>query len=267
MTIIEAIKKVMIEANHSLTDKEAYSLIIKKNLYEFKAKNPVHIVKTQIRRHCKGLDFPSAKKIKYFEITDEKRGASKYYLIDKTFKNITTKIKDSKDKLPEEIIIDALKKHKSNIKQELLDNILNSDPAFFEQMVIELLLKMGYGWDEKESGIVNGKVGDGGIDGIIFEDRLGLGKIYIQAKRYTKKSIGRPEVQQFIGAMENNKKGVYITTSTFTKQATDFVKKQVKDIALIDSDLLTDLLITNKIGISEVQTITTYQIDSDYFEN
>ena len=266
MTIIEAIKYVLLEKNRSLTDKEIYKLIIEKKLYDFKAKNPIHIVKTTIRRHCKDLDFPSAKKVKYFEITDEKRGESKYFLINKIATITIPEIKASRDKLPEEVIIDALKEHKINIQQELLDNILNTEPSFFEQMVVELLLKMGYGWDQKESGLVNGKVGDGGIDGIIFEDKLGLGKIYIQAKRYNQRSIGRPEVQQFIGAMENNRKGVYITTSTFTQQAIEFVQKQVKDIALIDGKMLTDLLISNNIGISIVKMITTYQIDRDYFD-
>lgn len=266
MTIIEAIKQVIKESNKSLTDKEVYKLITDKSLYEFKAKDPVHIVKTTIRRHCVGLDFPTAKKIKYFQITEEKRGASKYFIINNTIENEESIITSNQDKLPEELIIKAHNEHKNNIKQELLDYILNSDPSFFEAMVVELLLKMGYGWDEQESGIVNGKVGDGGIDGIIFEDRLGLGKIYIQAKRYTKTTIGRPEVQQFIGAMENNKKGVYITTSTFTKQAIEFVKKQVKDIALIDKDMLTELLINNNLGVSNVKTILTYQIDKDYFD-
>ena len=266
MTIIEAIKKVMININKPLTVQEIYQDIAQKKLYEFKSKNPVHIVKTTIRRHCEGLDFPSSKKVKYFQITEENKSASKYFLIDnyaqvKQIKNI-----NNIDKLPEEIINDAFQEHKSNIKQELLDYILNSPPSFFEQLVVELLLKMDYGWDRKESGIVNGKVGDGGIDGVIHEDRLGLGKIYIQAKRYTKTSIGRPELQQFVGAMENNQKGVYITTSIFAKTAIEFVKNHAKDIALIDGAMLADLLISNNIGISEVSTVTTYQIDKDYFD-
>ncbi len=268
MTIIDAIKEVMIDKNHPMTAEEVYKSIIDLNKYSFLSKNPIHIVNTTIRRHCLGLDFPSSKKVKYFLITEDKKSTSKYFLISKSKqKNIVlVNTENSTDKLPEEIINDAYTEHKENIKKELLDNILNSDPSFFEGMVVELLLKMDYGWDKKESGVVNGKVGDGGIDGIIYEDRLGLGKIYIQAKRYTKTSIGRPEIQQFVGAMENNQKGVYITTSTFTKTAIDFLEKQVKDIVLIDGSMLADLLVSHDIGISKVSTVSTYQIDRDYFD-
>ncbi|WP_041963738.1 restriction endonuclease [Sulfurospirillum cavolei] len=268
MTIINAIKEVMKKANKPLTGKETYHLIIESNLYTFPAKNPEHVVKTTIRRHCLGLDFPTSKKVKYFKIVENKGSASKYFLIeasDESKEKQFTKTVDN-DRLPEEIIFEAHSLHRNNLKQELLDLILSSEPSFFEQMVVELLLKMDYGWDEKESGVVRGRVGDEGIDGVIFEDRLGLGKIYIQAKRYNNNSIGRPDIQQFIGAMENNKKGVFITTSTFTKQAREFVDRQVKDIALIDGDMLTDLLISNNIGISITATISTYQINRDYFE-
>ncbi len=268
MTIINAIQKVMQKMNKPLTGQEAYNLIIKDKLYTFPAKNPEHVVKTTIRRHCLGLDFPTSKKVKYFKLVENKGSASKYFLIeasDESYAKSFTKAVDN-DRLPEEIIFEAHSLHRNNLKQELLDLILHSEPSFFEQMVVELLLKMGYGWDEKESGVLKGKVGDAGIDGVIFEDRLGLGKIYIQAKRYNNNPIGRPDIQQFIGAMENNKKGVFITTSTFTKQAREFVDRQVKDIALIDGDMLTDLLISNNIGISITATISTYQIDRDYFE-
>lgn len=268
MTIIEAIKKVMREANQALTDKEIHELIINNNLYQFPAKDPVHVVKTTIRRHCFGLDFPTSKKVKYFQIVENIRGASKYTLFEKENQKVVEKvvINQDNDKLPEEIIKDEHKKHINDIKQELLDAILNSEPSFFEKMVVELLLKIGYGWDEKEAGIVNGGVNDGGIDGIIFEDQLQLSKIYIQAKKYTDKTVGRPEIQQFIGAMENNQKGVFITTSKFAKSAIEFIQKNAKDIALIDGEKLTELLIRNNLGISKVKDFTTYQIDKDYFE-
>lgn len=268
MTILNAIMDVMKKANKPLTGQETYQLIIENKLYAFPAKNPEHVVKTIIRRHCLGLDFPTSKKVKYFKIVENKGVASKYFLIEPSDDHSEKQVIKSvdNDRLPEEIIFEAHAQHRNNLKQELLELILNSEPSFFEQMVVELLLKMGYGWDEKESGVVRGKVGDAGIDGIIYEDRLGLGKIYIQAKRYNKTSIGRPEIQQFIGAMENNKKGVFITTSTFTKQAKEFVNRQVKDIALIDGDMLTDLLLTSNIGISITATISIYQIDRDYFD-
>lgn len=106
----------------------------------------------------------------------------------------------------------------------------------------------------------------GGIDGIIYEDQLQLSKIYIQAKKYTDKTIGRPEMQQFVGAMENNQKGVFITTSKFSKTAVDYIEKSSKDIALIDSEKLTELLVNKNLGISKIKDFTTYQIDRDYFD-
>lgn len=270
MTILESIKKVMEEANKPLTDKEIYKLIKEKDLHPIPAKDPIHIVKTTIRRHCFGLDFPSAKKVKYFKIVDNKKGSTKYFLLDnmneqEEQKNTIGFIKE--DRLPEEIIKDEHLKHVNNIKQDLLDFILNSEPSFFEKMVVELLLKMGYGWDDKESGIVSGGVNDEGIDGIVYEDELHLSKIYIQAKKYRDKNIGRPEMQQFVGAMENNLKGVFITTSKFAKNAIEYIEKSSKNIALIDGEKLTELLVNNNLGISKVKDFTTYQIDKDYFEN
>jgi restriction system protein len=268
MTIVEAIKTVLRNSNKPLTHKEIYEKIIENDLYSFKAKKPLSVVNSEIRRYCYGLNFPSASKNKFFNVIIQNRGHSKYKLYNEQIDvlNNAITVQNDKDKLPEELIYESLMKHKEEIKQELLENILNSPPSFFEELVIELLLKMGYGWDEKKSGYVNGKVGDGGIDGIINEDKLGLGKIYIQVKRYTDKIIGRPDLQQFVGAMENNRKGVYITTSNFSKQAQRYIEKQSKDIVLINGEKLTDLLIDNNIGIQIVQTFSTYKIDKDYFE-
>lgn len=269
MTIINAIKQVMLKENKPLTDKEAYQLIINDNLYEFKAKDPVHIVKTAIRRHCLGLDFPTAKKVKHFVIVDEKRGKSKYFLNDKNTENKIfedkKETKSSSDKLPEEILVDYYEKHKINIKQELLDYILNSEPSFLEGLVLDLLDKMGYG-SKKKTSIINGKPNDGGIDGIIFEDDLGLEKIFVQAKRYSKKSVTPEKVRDFAGAMMGNQKGVFFTTSKFTKNAKEFAKNSPKDIALIDGNMLTDLLISNNLGVTTIKEIATYQIDKDYFD-
>ncbi len=268
MTILKAIQEVMKKENKALTDKEAYQLIIKYNLYEFPAKDPVHVVKTTIRRHCLGLDFPTSKKVKYFKIVENKRGSSKYFLIEPSDDKVENKFikSDKKDQLPEEIIVDSYLQHLANIKKELLDHILNSEPSFFEKMVVELLLKMGYGWNDKEAGVVNGGTNDKGIDGIIYEDQLRLSKVYIQAKKYTNKTIGRPDIQQFVGAMENTQKGVFITTSIFAKTAKEYINVNAKDIALVDGEMLTELLIDNNLGISAVKKIITYQIDKDYFD-
>lgn len=266
MTIIKAITEVIKRENKPLTHQEIYSLIVKQNLYEFKAQDPLNIVRIMIRRHCYGLKFPSSNKTKYFKVLIDKENISRYIILDDSKILINKIVESDSDKLPEEIIYKALLNHKENVKTELLETILSSTPDFFETLVVELLLKMGYGWDKQESGYVNGKTGDGGIDGIIYEDKLGLGKIYIQAKRYSKKTIGRPDVQQFVGAMEHNLKGVYISTSSFTKQAKDYIEKQSKDIVLIDGQKLVSLLIDNHLGIQKVQTFSIYEIDKNYFQ-
>lgn len=269
MTIIKAIQEVLREAKKPLTHREIYKIINNKKSYIFKAKDPMHIVKSMIRRHCFGLDFSTASKIKYFKIVVNDKSHTKYTLLSSLHNDNFIQLVNENidlDRLPEEQINEFIITHKKNIQQELLDIILNSSPNFFEGLVVELLLKMGYGWDRNEAGYVNGKVGDGGIDGIIQEDKLGLGKIYIQAKRYTDKSIGRPDLQQFVGAMENNRKGVYITTSTFTKQAIQYIDKQSKDIVLIDGERLTNLLVDNNIGVQIVKSFSTYKVDKDYFE-
>ena len=269
MTIVNAIQIVLNEDNKPLTHKEIYKQIIEKKLYEFGAQNPERIVQSTIRRHCYGLDFPSASKKKYFQIVVNNKSQSKYTLYDESkdiLEQAMTGRYDNKDKLPEEKIYEALENHKKDIRAELLEYILSSSPSFFEELVMELLLKMGYGWDKKKAGLVSGKVGDGGIDGVIKEDKLGLGKIYIQAKRYSDNTIGRPDVQQFVGAMEHNQKGVYITTSTFSKQAWIYIEKHQKDIVLIDGEKLTELLIEHGVGIQVVQTFATYKIDKDFFE-
>ena len=131
---------------------------------------------------------------------------------------------------------------------------------------IDLLLEMGYGKD-KSSGVVTGRSHDGGIDGIISEDKLGLDLIYIQAKKYSPTNkVGRKEIQAFIGAMEHVQKGVFITTSKFTREALSFVdKQQQKSIKLIDGELLADLLVKYKVGVDVAQSFSLYKLDADYF--
>lgn len=125
---------------------------------------------------------------------------------------------------------------------------------------------MGYGYG-KQAGVVTGRPHDGGIDGIISEDKLGLDLIYFQAKRYsTSNKVGRSELQAFIGAMEHVQKGVYITTSKYTKEAMAFIEKQQqKNVKLIDGDLLSELLVKYEVGVIPAQRISIYKIDSEYF--
>jgi len=155
------------------------------------------------------------------------------------------------DATPEEVIESACQGLSDNLGIELLQNVKNCSPAFFERLVIDLLIKMGYGGTRKDAGQAIGKSGDEGIDGIIKEDRLGLDAIYIQAKRWGN-PVSRPEIQKFVGALQGQKakKGIFITTSTFTHEAEDYIKKIENKIILIDGDMLTKLMIDHNIGVS-----------------
>lgn len=268
MTILEAIKKVLVNAAAGYTTKEIYELIVREDLYTFKATNPQHVVNTQIRRHCKDLDFPTAHPVKYFCILRFEGKKPCYALMDKKMQVFHSKqIKNTHhSELPEEKIAVAFKEHIVSVQNQLLDSILERHPSFFEQLVVKLLLKMGYGYDET-SGIVTGGAHDGGIDGIISEDKLGLDQIYLQAKRYSQNAkVKRSELQAFVGAMQNIQKGVFITTSDFTREAYEYAKgQQQKALRLINGTLLTEYMTKFEVGVNVVDVIKLYQINNDYF--
>lgn len=262
MTIVDAIKIAIKKAGRPLTVKEIYHTVVNNELYVFGAKNPIGVVAGQIRRHCIGIDFPTANPVKHFKLV----GKNLYDLKSSGHVNdeITKTRTDQSDQLPEEIIYTQYQHHLANLQQSLVETIIKSDPAFFEQLVVDLLLKMGYG--ENGLGKRKGKSGDGGIDGEILQDRLGLDRIYIQAKRYSDNPIGRPAVQQFVGALENITKGVFITTSTFTNEAKDYAaKQQQKSLVLIDGVKLANLMIDYGVGVQEMTAYKTYKIDQNYF--
>ncbi|MBD2254622.1 restriction endonuclease [Nostoc parmelioides] len=167
---------------------------------------------------------------------------------------------------PEEDVELAIQKLTKELASDLLQIIKNSSPAFFEKLVVDLLVKMGYGGTRKDAGKTVGRSGDGGIDGIINEDRLGLDVIYIQAKRW-ENSVGRPEIQKFAGALQGfrARKGVFITTSTFTSEARDYVSRIDSKIILIDGEILTQLMIENNVGITPFAVYEVKKVDSDYF--
>lgn len=220
MRIIDAVI-IVLKENGSLTSKEVYEKIIEKRLYTFGAKNPLNVVNSQIRCHCEGLEFPSASPVKYFKIIGKKGKHDLYAAIDPdkpSAENNTKNIIYSEDNsLSEEKIDQTYLFYINGLKNQIIDRIRECHPSFFESLVVKLLLEMGYGVDN-QSGKVLGKSHDCGIDGVIYEDRLGLSKIYIQAKRYDSgNTIGRQVLQSFVGAMQNVQKGVFITTSTFTK--------------------------------------------------
>lgn len=170
------------------------------------------------------------------------------------------------DTTPEESIENAFFNLNSQLSSDLLEIIKSSTPSFFERLVVELLLAMGYGGSRIDAGRAIGQSGDGGIDGIIDEDKLGLDSIYIQAKRW-EASVGRPEIQKFVGALQGNRahKGVFITTSEFTKDAQEYVKNISNKVVLINGFTLTKLMIENDVGVSTVSTYKVKKIDSDYF--
>lgn len=170
---------------------------------------------------------------------------------------------------PEEILEDSYQNIRKSLAQELLDKITTLSPTFFERLVVELLVKMGYGGSMKDAGKAIGKSGDEGIDGTIKEDKLGLDIIYIQAKRWQPGNIvGRPEIHKFVGALagQGAKKGIFITTSSFTKDAIEFVPRNETKIVLIDGFKLAQLMIDYNLGVTIQQIYEVKKIDSDYFE-
>jgi restriction system protein len=149
-----------------------------------------------------------------------------------------------------------------------LSAVKEVSPSFFERLVVDLLVKMGYGGNRQDAGKALGKSGDGGIDGIINEDRLGLDVIYIQAKRW-EGAVGRPEIQKFAGALQGQRarKGVYITTSSFTKEAREYASLIESKIILIDGENLSRLMAEHGVGVSTVGQYEVKKLDSDYFDN
>lgn len=274
MTIVEALKIVMAGHEEGMTSREAYEKIIEQKLYSFPAKDPAAVVNAIIRRQCVGVDFPSCFQRKVFYITSYRGKMPLYALAEnvdiqkqqETQESVKKEISDS-EKLPEEKMQEAYREHISSIENALVDQIMINEPSFFEHLVVELLLKMGYGYDAK-SGIVVGKSHDGGIDGIINEDKLGLDLIYLQAKRYkADNSVGRKELQAFVGAMQNVHKGVFITTSSFTKEAKTYVdNQQQKSLKLIDGKSLASLMIKYEVGVIPAAEFKIYKIDQSFFE-
>ncbi|MBA3322626.1 MAG: restriction endonuclease [Pyrinomonadaceae bacterium] len=175
---------------------------------------------------------------------------------------------DATDSLtPEESLEIEYQKIRENLASQLLDRIKQSTPNFFERLVVELLVKMGYGGSRSDAGRAVGRSSDGGIDGIIKEDKLGLDVIYIQAKRWDENTVGRPDVQQFAGALQGQRasKGIFLTTSKFTSEAQEYVSRIGSKIVLINGEQLAQLMIDHNVGVSVSTTYEIKRIDSDYF--
>jgi restriction system protein len=169
---------------------------------------------------------------------------------------------------PDELLRATIKEVESALATELITRICAASPAFFEGLVVDLLLKMGYGGSRADAGRAIGKTGDGGIDGVIDQDQLGLDRIYLQAKRYDPDNpVGEPDIQKFCGSLGAKKasKGVFLTTSYFTKPAVAFAEYHPYKIVLIDGDLLARLMINHSVGVRIVETMHYKKIDDEYF--
>ncbi len=208
------------------------------------SKNPSYINKKTLEQYEEFLIFQNVKR----EVDSDKPS------------------EEQEKQTPEESLEVAYKILSNGLAAELIQRIKDCTPVFFERLVVELLLAMGYGGSRVEAGRAIGQSGDGGIDGIIDEDKLGLDSIYIQAKRW-EGSVGRPEIQKFVGALQGNRahKGVFITTSDFTKDAQEYVKNISNKVVLINGFTLAKLMIENDVGVSTVSVYKVKKIDSDYF--
>lgn len=167
---------------------------------------------------------------------------------------------------PEEILQKAYQSIRSELASEILNRVKSNTPAFFESLVVDLMVAMGYGGSREDAGNAIGKAGDEGIDGIIKEDKLGLDTIYLQAKRW-EGTVGRPEIQKFVGALQGKRarKGVFITTGKFSDDALEYVGRIEPKVILIDGRELANLMIDHNLGITTTAKYEIKRIDSDYF--
>jgi restriction system protein len=197
----------------------------------------------------------------------EKYESFRVFRVRNTNETETEKIEAiNKDITPDELIENELQMIKKQLEEDLLDQLKQVSPVKFENIVVDLLVKMGYGGSKREATQVVGKTGDGGIDGIIKEDKLGLDAVYIQAKRWDSQ-VGRPEIQKFAGALlgQKAKKGVFITTGIFSNDATKYVENLDTKIVLIDGHYLTELMVEFNLGVNQFKIYEIKKIDSDYF--
>lgn len=223
---------------------------LSKNGSELMAKKPKQIDLKFLDQLPEFIKFKQAQKEKSKEKEDE----------------VVVENKEIESQTPQELIEYGYQKIKKDLSHALLDYVKQSSPRFFEKLVVELLLAMGYGGSRKDAGQAVGQSGDGGIDGIIKEDKLGLDVIYLQAKRW-ENVVGSGEIRNFVGSLvgQNANKGVFITTSGFTKDAIEFVKTITHKVILIDGEMLTQLMIENNVGVSKEISYDIKKIDSDYF--
>ena len=271
LNVSEEDRKQMLPSNtQRLVDNRAtwaITYLCKANLIERVAKGKYKITNTGIQVLHEKKDHVEMKDLYQFDsfrqfintdtMSEEKKDLSKPSVLE-----------DLQEGTPQDNLNASMEQINKELSANLLSEIMERSPAFFEKMVVQLLLKMGYG-SALEDGFVTGCSGDEGIDGIIREDKLGFSSIYIQAKRWAEdKAIGRPEIQKFVGALagQGAQKGLFITTGTFTKEARSYVEKQLSTkVVLVDGEKLTKLMIEYNIGVSVKTVYTIKKIDTDFF--
>lgn len=271
LNVSEEDRKQMLPSNtQRLVDNRAtwaITYLCKANLIERVAKGKYKITNTGIQVLHEKKDHVELKDLYQFDsfrqfintdtMSEEKKDLSKPSVLE-----------DLQEGTPQDNLNASMEQINKELSANLLSEIMERSPAFFEKMVVQLLLKMGYG-SALEDGFVTGYSGDEGIDGIIREDKLGFSSIYIQAKRWAEdKAIGRPEIQKFVGALagQGAQKGLFITTGTFTKEARSYVEKQLSTkVVLVDGEKLTKLMIEYNLGVSVETVYTIKKIDTDFF--
>jgi len=237
----------LVKANLLHRPKRAYFTITDKGK-EVLASNPTAINRKYLEQFPEFMQFLKKKKV--------------------SKSSETAASEDSSAITPEERIGVAYDEITSEIESELITKILESSPEFFERVIVNLLVSMGYGGSYEQAGEHLGKSGDGGVDGVINEDKLGLDLIYVQAKRYApENSVGRPAIQAFAGSLLGfgANKGVFVTTSSFSKHAYEYARGVPQRIILIDGEKLTALMLENNVGVRVNRTIKLKKIDEDFF--
>jgi len=271
LNVSEEDRKAMLPSNtQRLADNRvnwSITYLRKANLIERVARGKYKVTNTGLRVLHEKKDHVELKDLYQFDsfrqfintdtMSEEKKDLSKPSVLE-----------DLQEGTPQDNLNASMEQINKELSANLLSEIMERSPAFFEKMVVQLLLKMGYG-SALEDGFVTGCSGDEGIDGIIREDKLGFSSIYIQAKRWAEdKAIGRPEIQKFVGALagQGAQKGLFITTGTFTKEARSYVEKQLSTkVVLVDGEKLTKLMIEYNLGVSVETVYTIKKIDTDFF--
>ena len=183
--------------------------------------------------------------------------------------SIAAERQEEPSETPEELLASGYLKLRKQLEVDLLARVKSCAPDFFERLVVRLLTTMGYGGSLADAGRAIGKSGDGGIDGVIKEDKLGLDLLFIQAKRWDSSAVGRPEIQKFVGALYGRKakKGIFLTTSTFSKEARSYAEGLDSRVILIDGAQLAEFMFDYGIGVSTANSYVVKRIDSDFFED